>query len=83
MGFLRKLVDKVRGQSSPTYAIIPSPDDQTDLCIEHASGVVIRIETDGRVVVSSPNDLAFHADGNLEITSNTHIGLVAPRIDLN
>ena len=83
MGFFRRLVDKVRGQSSSTYAIVTSPDPNTDLCIEHASGVVIRIENDGRVVVSSPGDLAFHADGNLEISSNTHIGLVAPRIDLN
>ncbi len=83
MGILRRLVDKVRGERPTSYAIVPSPDDSTDLCIEHASGVVIRIENDGRVVVSSPSGLALHADGDLEITSNTHIGLVAPRIDLN
>lgn len=87
MGLLRRLVDKVRNPtksaSTDTFAIVPSPDGSTDLCIEHVSGVVIRIEHDGSVIVSTPSNLALHAEGNLEITSNTHIGLVAPRIDLN
>ena len=81
MSILRRIANLVR--SPKPYAIVPSPNESTDLCIEHVSGVVIRIEHDGRVIVSTPSSLALHADGDLEITSNTHIGLVAPRIDLN
>jgi hypothetical protein len=88
MNFLRRIVNLVRSPKpepepeSKAYAIVPSKDS-SDLCIEHVSGVVIRIEEDGRVTVSSPSSLSLHAEGDLEISSNTHIGLVAPRIDLN
>ena len=54
-----------------------------DLLITHRSGVVIQIKEDGTVLVASPGNLELHAVGNLQITSGTHIGLVAPRIDLN
>lgn len=82
MSILRRFREMVR-PARPTYAIVPSPSETTDVCIEHVSGVTIRIEHDGRVIVSAPSSMAFHAEGDLQITSNTHIGLVAPRIDLN
>lgn len=55
----------------------------SDLVITHRSGVVIQIKEDGTVLVASPSNLELYAKGNLQITSGTHIGLVAPRIDLN
>lgn len=65
------------------YSIQPVNSSSTDLRIVHRTGVVIQIETDGSVIVSSANNLTLHAKGNLAIASDTHIGLVAPRIDLN
>ncbi|MEC7947585.1 MAG: hypothetical protein VX265_08440 [Myxococcota bacterium] len=57
--------------------------ETTDIRIEHASGVVLEIEHDGTIVLSTPGALSLHADGELQLSSDTHIGLVAPRIDLN
>jgi hypothetical protein len=65
------------------YTVVPVSSASTDVRIEHRSGVVIEIEHDGRVVVHTPSALHLHADGDLAITSDTHIGLAAPRIDLN
>ena len=62
------------------YQIIPIG---YDVMIKHKSGVVVKIDHDGTVAITSPGNLELHAAGNLQITSNTHIGLVAPRIDLN
>ena len=70
-------------QKKQTYTITPIKSESTDLQITHISGVVINIEHDGTVIVSSPKHLGLHANGNLHISSNTHIGLKAPRIDLN
>jgi hypothetical protein len=66
-----------------TYSITPIKSTTTDIQITHKTGVVISIEYDGSVIVSSPNNLTLHATGNLELSSGSHIGLVAPRIDLN
>ena len=66
-----------------SYAVVPIGSETTDVRIEHKSGVVVDIEHDGRVVIHTPASMHLHAVGNLEITSDTHIGLVAPRIDLN
>jgi K+/H+ antiporter YhaU regulatory subunit KhtT len=66
-----------------TYSIAEVNDSTTDLTIQHKTGVTIQIEKDGTVIVSSPSNLQLRAAGNLEIISGTHIGLVAPRIDLN
>lgn len=57
--------------------------ESNDLLITHRSGVAIQIKEDGTVIVASPSNLELHANGNLQITSGSHIGLVAPRIDLN
>ena len=82
MGILRRLADLVWSPER-TYEIIPVKSETTDLRIEHASGVVLQIEHDGTVLVSTAGALSLHADGDLEISSGTHIGLSAPRIDLN
>ena len=66
-----------------SYAVVPVSSGPTDLRIEHRSGVVIEIEHDGRVVVHTPASLHLHATGELALSSDTHIGLAAPRIDLN
>ena len=65
------------------YAISSTKSETTDLTITHITGVVIQIQKDGSVVVNSPSNLTLHAVGNLEITSDTHIGFAALRIDLN
>lgn len=82
MGILRRLTRLVQ-RPARTYEVIPVKSETTDIRIEHASGVVLQIEYDGTVILSAPGDLALHADGDLRITSDTHIGLAAPRIDLN
>lgn len=82
MGVLKRL-NRLRQRLSPTYTVVPVKSETTDIRIEHASGVVLQIEHDGTVILSTPGDLAFHANGNLHLTSDTHIGLAAPRIDLN
>ncbi len=82
MGILRKLARLVRPPAR-TFEVIPVKSETTDIRIEHASGVVLQIEHDGTVILSTPRNMALHADGDLRISSDTHIGLVAPRIDLN
>lgn len=57
--------------------------ETTDIRIQHASGLVLQIEHDGTVIIATPGKLALHAAGDLQLTSDTHIGLTAPRIDLN
>lgn len=66
-----------------TYDIIPLTDQNKDVVIKHHTGVEVAICSDGSVIISSPKNLGLHADGNLYMSSNTHIGLSAPRIDLN
>jgi hypothetical protein len=70
-------------QNKNRYDIVPVNSDTTDVKIVHTTGTVIQIETDGSVIVSAPNNLTLHAVGDLQIASDTHIGLTAPRIDLN
>jgi hypothetical protein len=70
-------------QQRENYAVVPVNSKTTDVKIVHNTGTVIQIETDGSVIVSAPNNLTLHASGNLQIVSDTHIGLTAPRIDLN
>ncbi len=82
LGILRTLTRLVR-RPARTYEIIPVKSETTDIRIEHASGVVLQIEHDGTVIVSAPGDLAQPAGGDLSLSSDTHIGLTAPRIDLN
>jgi len=82
VGILRRLSRLVQ-RPARTYEVIPVKSETTDIRIEHASGVVLQIEHDGTVLLSSPGKLSLHADGDLQISSDTHIGLVAPRIDLN
>ena len=82
MGLLQNLT-KWLHRPAPTYDVVPVKSETTDIRIEHVSGVVLQIEHDGTVILSTPGKLAFHADGDLRITSDTHIGLAAPRIDLN
>jgi hypothetical protein len=65
------------------FSIVPAPLPDGDLVIEHVSGVTVRIEPDGRVHITSPSSIQFHAVGDLQLSSDTHIGLYAPRIDLN
>lgn len=65
------------------YTIKPVNSDITDVVITHITGVEIRIESSGTVIISSPTNLELRSNGNLHIESKTHIGLVAPRIDLN
>lgn len=81
MNILNRLSTIFKKQT--TYTITPVKSETTDLQITHISGVIIRIEHDGTVIVSSPKHLGLHANGNLHISSDTHIGLKAPRIDLN
>lgn len=81
-GLLRRLARMIR-RPTQTYEVIPVKSATTDLRIEHVSGVVIQIEHDGTVILNSPSSLQLHADGDLQISSDTHIGLSAPRIDLN
>lgn len=57
--------------------------ESRDLLITHRSGVTIQICENGSVLVTSPSSLELHARGNLQISSDTHVGVVAPRIDLN
>lgn len=82
VGILRRLTRLVQ-RPARTYEVVPVKSETTDIRIEHASGVVLQIEHDGTVIVSSPGNLELHADGDLRLTSDTHIGLAAPRIDLN
>jgi len=82
VGILRRLTRLVQ-RPARTYEVVPVKSETTDIRIEHASGVVLQIEHDGTVIVSSPGSLELHADGDLRLTSDTHIGLAAPRIDLN
>lgn len=82
MGILRRLTRLVR-RDAQTYEVVPVKSETTDIRIHHASGVVLQIEHDGTVILSAPGKLQLHADGDLQITSDTHIGLAAPRIDLN
>ena len=82
MGILRR-IRRLLQRPPRTYEVIPVKSETTDIRIEHASGVVLQIEHDGTVILSSPSNLELHADGDLRISSDTHIGLVAPRIDLN
>lgn len=65
------------------YSITPVNSATTDLTITHVTGVVVQIEKDGSVIISSPSNLSLQAIGNIQITSDTHIGFTAPRIDLN
>ena len=81
MNILNKLSTLFKKEQ--TYTISEIKSDTTDLKITHESGVIIQIEHDGTVIVISPKHLALHARGNLQISSDTHIGLKAPRIDLN
>lgn len=82
MGILRRLT-RLLQRPTQTYEVIPVKSETTDILIQHISGVVLQIEHDGTVLLSTPGELELHADGDLRITSDTHIGLVAPRIDLN
>lgn len=68
---------------SKTYSLIEVKSETTDVVIKHASGVVIQIELDGTVLVSTQGPLQLYSGGDMELKSDTHIGLVAPRIDLN
>lgn len=65
------------------YQIVNVNSETTDLRITHDTGVVVQIEKNGNVVISTPNELELHAKGNMQLISETHIGLTAPRIDLN
>lgn len=82
MGLLSRLT-RLLHRPARTYAVVPVNSETTDVRIEHVSGLVVQIEHDGTLVVTAPGNLALHAQGDLRITSDTHIGLAAPRIDLN
>ncbi|MEL6344532.1 MAG: hypothetical protein AAFV53_15555 [Myxococcota bacterium] len=82
VGVLHRLRRLLR-RPARTYEVVSVQSETTDIRIEHASGVVVQIEHDGTVILSTPGNMALHADGDLRITSDTHIGLAAPRIDLN
>ncbi len=82
MGILQRL-KRLLPLPTRTYEIIPVKSETTDIRIEHTSGVVLQIEHDGTVLLSAPGNLSLHANGDLAISSDTHIGLAAPRIDLN
>lgn len=79
MNFLTK-IKQAFTPVAKNYEIIPA---DYDLVIKHKSGVIVKIKEDGSVAISSANALELHSVGNLQISSDTHIGLVAPRIDLN
>lgn len=82
MNVLTKIVNLFTTKTT-SYSIIPVKSATTDLIVKHITGVEIRIETDGTVVVSTPANLSLYATGSVQIKSDMHIGLIAPRIDLN
>lgn len=65
------------------YQIVPVNSETTDVKVIHITGAAVQIEKNGAVIISTPGELELHAKGNLQIVSDTHIGLTAPRIDLN
>jgi len=83
IGNLFRRLTQLLKRAPQTYEVIPIKSETTDIRIQHTSGVVIQIEHNGTVIISAPGNMALHADGDLRITSDTHIGLAAPRIDLN
>ena len=81
MGFLRRLTRLVQ-QPARTYGVVPVKSETTDIRIEHASGVILQIEHDGTVIVSSPGNLECTRMGPAALVGYPHRS-VRPRIDLN
>lgn len=56
---------------------------QVQMHLAHVSGTTLHIAPNGAVTINTPTTLDISAGGNVTISSGTHIGLAAPRIDLN